>query len=91
MSIWSRLFHRREMDAELDEEIRSHLSMAQRDRVDRGESEPDASINARREFGNVLLVKEIQEHLARSDDARTHSRERLNHSGTRSSESHPYI
>src|SRR5438132_1019072 len=58
MSIWSRLFYRREMDAELDEEIRSHLSMAQRDRVDRGESESDASINARREFGNVLLVKE---------------------------------
>ena len=58
MSIWSRLFHRREMDAELDEEIRSHLSMAQRDRMDRGESESDASINARREFGNVLLVKE---------------------------------
>ena len=58
MSIWSRFFYRREMDAELDEEIRSHLSMAQRDRVDRGESESDASINARREFGNVLLVKE---------------------------------
>jgi hypothetical protein len=47
-----------EMDAEPDEEVRSHLSMAQRDRVDRGESESDASINARREFGNVLLVKE---------------------------------
>jgi hypothetical protein len=46
------------MGAELDEEIRSHLSMAQRDRVDRGESESDASVNARREFGNVLLVKE---------------------------------
>lgn len=58
MSIWSRLFHRREMDAELDEELRSHLSMAQRDRIDRGESESDASMNARREFGNVLLVKE---------------------------------
>jgi putative ABC transport system permease protein len=58
MSIWNRIFHRRRMDAELDEEIRSHLSMAQRDRMDRGESEPDASINARREFGNVLLVKE---------------------------------
>jgi putative ABC transport system permease protein len=58
MSLWSRLFRRNEMDAELDEEIRSHLSMAQHDRMDRGESESDASINARREFGNVLLVKE---------------------------------
>ncbi len=58
MSIWSRLFHRREMEAELDEEIRGHLSMAQRDRMDCGESESDAGVNPRREFGNVLLVKE---------------------------------
>jgi hypothetical protein len=46
------------MDADLDEELRVHLSMAQRDRVDRGESEVDANVNARREFGNALLVKE---------------------------------
>jgi putative ABC transport system permease protein len=46
------------MDAELDEELRVHLSMAQRDRVDRGESEAEASVNARRQFGNALLVKE---------------------------------
>jgi predicted permease len=58
MSIWNRLFRRRKMDAELEEEIRGHLSMAQRDRVDRGESESDADVNARREFGNALLVKE---------------------------------
>ena len=58
MSIWSRLFRTRKMDAELDEELRVHLSMAQRDRMDRGESEADAGVNARREFGNVLLVKE---------------------------------
>jgi hypothetical protein len=55
---WSRLFRTRKMDAELDEELRVHLSMAQRDRVDGGESEAEASVNARREFGNVLLVKE---------------------------------
>lgn len=54
----SRLFRRRRMDAELEEEIRCHLRMAQRDRVDRGESESDAGVNARREFGNVLRVKE---------------------------------
>src|SRR6202020_1563845 len=32
--------------------------MAQRDRVEGGESEADASVNVRREFGNALLVKE---------------------------------
>jgi putative ABC transport system permease protein len=58
MNTWSRLFHRRQMDAELDEELRAHLNMAQRDRVERGESEADADVNARREFGNALLVKE---------------------------------
>lgn len=58
MNIWSRLFRRRKMDAELDEELRVHLSMAQRDRVERGESEADARVNVRREFGNVLLVRE---------------------------------
>src|ERR1035438_1392881 len=58
MSVWSGLFRRNKMDAELDEELRVHLSMAQRDRVDRGESASVASVNVRREFGNVLLVKE---------------------------------
>lgn len=58
MSIWRRLFRTRRMDAELDEELRVHLSMAQRDRLDRGESEAAANVSVRREFGNTLLVKE---------------------------------
>jgi predicted permease len=45
-------------DRELDEEIRSHLEMAARDRIDRGASPADAVRHARREFGNVGLVKE---------------------------------
>ena len=44
---------------DLDEEIRAHLAMAARDRVERGESPADAAFNARREFGNEALVKEI--------------------------------
>jgi predicted permease len=44
--------------SELDEEIRSHLDMAIRDRVARGESIESATFAARREFGNVGLVKE---------------------------------
>ncbi|HKW67834.1 MAG TPA: permease prefix domain 1-containing protein, partial [Terriglobales bacterium] len=43
---------------ELDEEIQSHLAMAMRDRQDRGATPDSAKAEARREFGNVLLVKE---------------------------------
>jgi predicted permease len=46
-------------DEELDEEIRSHLRMAIRDRVERGETPEQAEAAARREFGNVGLVKEV--------------------------------
>src|SRR5499426_305746 len=50
---------RRRRDEELEEEIRSHLEMATRDRIERGESEGEARESARREFGNVGLVKEV--------------------------------
>ena len=50
---------RRRRDAELDEEIRSHLDEAIRDRIERGESREQARANAMREFGNVGLVKEV--------------------------------
>ncbi|HLJ48176.1 MAG TPA: ABC transporter permease [Bryobacteraceae bacterium] len=46
-------------DSELDEEIRHHLAMAARDRVETGESPQQASQNARLEFGNLGLVKEV--------------------------------
>ncbi|HEV2860030.1 MAG TPA: ABC transporter permease [Pyrinomonadaceae bacterium] len=49
----------RRRDDELDEEIRSHLRMAIRDRVERGETPERAEAAARREFGNVGLVKEV--------------------------------
>jgi len=45
-------------DEELDEEIRMHLEMTAREREERGESADDARTAARREFGNVGLVKE---------------------------------
>jgi putative ABC transport system permease protein len=53
------LWRRGERDAELDEEIRNHLRMATRDRVERGQTVKDAQESARREFGNLLLVKEV--------------------------------
>ncbi len=46
-------------DAELDEELRSHLRMAEEDRLAGGESPECAADGARREFGNVALVREF--------------------------------
>jgi ABC-type antimicrobial peptide transport system permease subunit len=48
---------KREQD--LDEEIGSHLRMAERDRIERGETPEEAHYAARREMGNVSLIKEI--------------------------------
>jgi macrolide transport system ATP-binding/permease protein len=53
-----RLFFWRRRDQELQDEIRSHLAMAVRERVERGESPEEARHAARREFGNEGLVKE---------------------------------
>jgi predicted permease len=44
---------------ELAEELRTHLEMAQADRMARGESAADAAVAARREFGNAGLVQEV--------------------------------
>jgi integrase len=47
---------REEIDEE--EEIASHLAMAIRDRIDRGETPADARRRAAIEFGNPVLAKE---------------------------------
>src|SRR5256885_1321006 len=44
---------------QLDEELQSHLRMAARDHVDRGQPPQEAGRAARREFGNVSLVQEV--------------------------------
>src|SRR5689334_20463481 len=49
----------RQRDEELDEEIRSHLEMAIRDRIERGETAEQARKAVLREFGSVGLVKEV--------------------------------
>ena len=46
-------------ESELDEEMRAHLEMATHDRVERGESPGVAAAAARREFGNLPLIKEV--------------------------------
>ena len=50
---------RKKREAELDEEVRSHLKMAARDRAERGESTEEAKFAALREFGNVALVQQV--------------------------------
>src|SRR5262245_3471481 len=48
----------RRREEELEEEIQSHLRMAIRERMERGQSAEEAELAARREFGNVGLIKE---------------------------------
>jgi hypothetical protein len=57
MSRWRNIFTKRSSD--LDEEIRCHIALAIRDRIERGESPETARLAVMREFGNVLLVKEV--------------------------------
>ncbi|HWG57602.1 MAG TPA: ABC transporter permease [Candidatus Acidoferrales bacterium] len=44
--------------AELDEELASHLRMAEQERAERGASPDEAAAAARRELGNATLVRE---------------------------------
>ena len=55
LSFW----HRQKRERELDEELQSHLQMAAQDRADRGETPEQARRAARRELGNVGLIKEV--------------------------------
>jgi predicted permease len=64
---WRR--HRRDRD--LDEEIAQHLRMAVRDRMEQGEAREAAEAGARREFGNVGLVKDATREIWSSGAFRT--------------------
>jgi predicted permease len=58
MRLW-RWFGRNHRDDELQEEIKAHLAMAVRDRVERGEQPQAAEFASRREFGNPTLIQEV--------------------------------
>src|ERR1700693_3956488 len=64
VSIWGRFQRWRRFHRDFDEEIRSHLEMAKRERVERGESPEVAERQARAEFGNPLLIKEVTSDVA---------------------------
>jgi predicted permease len=61
VSFW----RRKKREAELDEELRSHLEMAAQERMERGAEESAAERAARQEFGNVGLVKEVARDMRR--------------------------
>ncbi|MGC1417213.1 MAG: ABC transporter permease [Candidatus Acidiferrum sp.] len=50
---------RQKRESELEEELQSHIKMAAQDRTDRGETPEQANGAARRELGNVSLIKEV--------------------------------
>jgi predicted permease len=54
-----RFWSRKKRGAQLEREIEAHLQMATRDRLERGESAKDARHAARREFGNVSLIQQV--------------------------------
>jgi putative ABC transport system permease protein len=54
---WPR--RRQSKEEELDDEILAHLAIEVKQRVDAGETPEQAERSARREFGNVALVKEV--------------------------------
>lgn len=51
MSWLRRLLGKRKREEELEEEVRSHLEMAARDRVDRGAASEEASIRGGESLG----------------------------------------
>jgi putative ABC transport system permease protein len=53
------LLHRRQFDADLEEEMRLHLDLRQQQQIDRGAAPDDARAAARRKFGNVGSLREI--------------------------------
>ena len=53
------LFRRRRQESELDEEIRFHLAEEMEERIAAGMSPEEARAAARRDFGNVPLIREL--------------------------------
>ena len=61
MSIFSRftnLFRGSKLDRDLKDELRSHLEMRAADNIEAGMSEQEADLDARRRFGNSMLIQE---------------------------------
>src|SRR6267378_833194 len=51
------LLHRRQFDADLEEEMRLHLELRQEEQLQSGVTADDARATARRRFGNTTYIK----------------------------------
>jgi predicted permease len=64
---WARrlrmLLHRRQFDADLEEEMRLHLELRQQEQIESGVPADEAGAAARRRFGNTTYLKE-ESHIA---------------------------
>src|SRR5437773_11104329 len=65
MNLWSKLhlrlralFQRRKLDAEMDEEMRSHIELQTQENIDAGMKPEEARYAALRQFGWVESIKE---------------------------------
>src|SRR2546429_1625193 len=58
------LIHRREFDADLEEEIRLHIELRQQEEFQSGMTAYDAQAAARRRFGNTMYLKRSEEHTS---------------------------
>ena len=53
------LFHRKKLDADLDEELRAHIDLAIEENRERGMNEHQARTAALRAFGGITQIREI--------------------------------
>src|SRR3989440_5505674 len=56
--IWA-FWRKKQRNQELNEEIQAHLTLAEREAVDSGQTKTEARHAARREFGNVAVAEEV--------------------------------
>jgi predicted permease len=55
---WRDVFRRRDLEREMDEELRAHIALETQQRIERGESENEARTSALRDLRSIDLVKE---------------------------------
>ena len=65
MGVWNWLMRRRDIDDDLQDEIRTHLAMATQDNIEGGQDPKAAGLRAHKEFGNVLRTTEATRRVGR--------------------------
>jgi putative ABC transport system permease protein len=55
---WRDVFRRRDLERDMDEELRAHIVLETQQRIDRGESPVEARTSALRDLGSLDMVKE---------------------------------